>query len=68
MLTSLVEGVFKTFFSSIGAYPLVQLGEAALPALVEGEHDRYDDYRFWRELGVCLGQKKHWPQKTFDQI
>jgi len=55
-------------FSSIGAYPLVQLGEAALPASVEGEFDRYDDYRFWRELGVCLGQRKHWPQKTFEQV
>ena len=55
-------------FSSIGAYPLVQLGEAALPTSVEGEYDRYDDYRFWRELGLHLGQKKHWPQKTFDEV
>lgn len=55
-------------FSSIGAYPLIQMGEAALPAQVEGEYDRYDDYRFWRELGLKLGQKKYWPQKTFEDV
>ncbi|MBN2719965.1 MAG: molybdopterin-dependent oxidoreductase [Proteobacteria bacterium] len=55
-------------FSSIGAYPLVQLGEAALPAFVDGRYDRYDDYRFWRELGCRLGQEGSWPQETFDQV
>ncbi len=55
-------------FCSIGAYPLVQLGEAALPPHVEGEYDRYDDYRFWRELGMKLGQQGNWPQETFAQV
>jgi anaerobic selenocysteine-containing dehydrogenase len=55
-------------FCSIGAYPLVQLGETALPPEVEGLYERYDDYRFWRELGVRLGQEVHWPQKTFEDI
>jgi thiosulfate reductase/polysulfide reductase chain A len=55
-------------FSSIGAYPLVQVGEAALPAAVEGEYDRYDDYRFWRELGLRLGQEDGWPQESFEAV
>ncbi len=54
-------------FCSIGAYPLVQPGEAALPPFVEGRCDRYDDYRFWRELGLRLGQEDEWPQETFEQ-
>lgn len=55
-------------FCSIGAYPLIQLGEAALPSCVNGRYDRYDDYRFWRELGLRLGQEGRWPQETFEQI
>jgi len=55
-------------FLSIGAYPLIQMGEAALPASVTGKYDRYDDYRFWRELGIRLGQNRHWPQETFEQV
>jgi thiosulfate reductase/polysulfide reductase chain A len=55
-------------FCSIGAYPLVQLGEAALPSSIEGSHDRYDDYRFWRKLGIRLGQEEQWPQETFEQV
>ncbi|MGD8352772.1 MAG: molybdopterin-dependent oxidoreductase, partial [Pseudomonadota bacterium] len=55
-------------FSSIGAYPLVQAGEAALPDCVNGSYERYDDYRFWREMGIRLGQKKYWPQKTFEDV
>ena len=54
-------------FCSIGAYPLVQPGEAALPSSVEGRYDRYDDYRFWRELGLRLGQEDEWPQETFEE-
>jgi anaerobic selenocysteine-containing dehydrogenase len=45
----------------------VQVGEAALPDRVEGKYDRRDDYAFWRELGVRLGQEEHWPQETFAQ-
>jgi len=55
-------------FCSIGAYPLVQLGETALPSSVEGSYERYDDYRFWRELGLRLGQEGRWPQETFEQV
>jgi thiosulfate reductase / polysulfide reductase chain A len=55
-------------FASVGAYPLVQIGEAALPARVPGEYERYNDYEFWRELGLRLGQEEDWPWKTFEEV
>jgi anaerobic selenocysteine-containing dehydrogenase len=55
-------------FCSIGAYPLVQLGEMALQPVEKGRYERYDDYRFWRELGLRLGQGDHWPQQTFERV
>ncbi len=55
-------------FASIGAYPLVQAGEAALPARVPGKYERLNDYEFWRELGIRLGQGEHWPWKTFEEV
>jgi anaerobic selenocysteine-containing dehydrogenase len=55
-------------FAAVGGYPLVQLGEAAVPAQVSGEYDRLNDYEFWRELGVRLGQADHWPWKTFEDV
>jgi anaerobic selenocysteine-containing dehydrogenase len=55
-------------FASVGAYPLVQIGEAALPARVPGEYERLNDYEFWRELGIRLGQGEHWPWKTFEEV
>jgi thiosulfate reductase/polysulfide reductase chain A len=36
------------------------LGEAALPARVEGEYDRRPDFDLWRGLGIRLGQEKDW--------
>jgi len=55
-------------FASVGAYPLVQIGEAALPARVPGKYERLNDYEFWRELGMRLKQRKHWPWKTFEEV
>ncbi len=55
-------------FASVGGYPLVQVGEAALPARVPGEYERLNDYEFWRELGVRLGQADHWPWQTFEDV
>ncbi len=52
-------------FASVGAYPLVQVGETALPPVVPGQHDRKDDYEFWRGLGMRLGQQDDWPWETF---
>ena len=55
-------------FASVGAYPLVQVGEAALPASVPGEYERLNDYEFWRELGLRLGQQEHWPWESFEAV
>ncbi|SEM11065.1 Anaerobic selenocysteine-containing dehydrogenase [Syntrophus gentianae] len=55
-------------FASIGSYPLVQIGEAAVPASVPGSYDRRNDYEFWRGLGVRLGQEKDWPWETFEAV
>ena len=55
-------------FASVGGYPLVQVGEAAVPARVPGEYERLNDYEFWRELGMRLGQQDHWPWKTFEEV
>ncbi len=55
-------------FASIGSYPLVQIGEAAIPASVPGQYDRRNDYEFWRGLGMRLGQEKEWPWETFEAV
>jgi thiosulfate reductase / polysulfide reductase chain A len=55
-------------FASVGAYPLVQVGEAALPASVPGEYERLDDYAFWRQLGRRLGQEDQWPWESFEKV
>ncbi|UCF84248.1 MAG: molybdopterin-dependent oxidoreductase, partial [Desulfobacteraceae bacterium] len=55
-------------FASVGAYPLVQIGEAALPARVPGKYERMNDYEFWRELGLRLGQGEYWQWQTFEEV
>jgi len=55
-------------FASVGGYPLVQMGEAAVPARVAGEYERLNDYEFWRELGTRLGQADRWPWRTFEEL
>jgi anaerobic selenocysteine-containing dehydrogenase len=34
---------------------------------VEPEYERRDDYQFWRELGLRLGQEDYWPWKTLEE-
>jgi anaerobic selenocysteine-containing dehydrogenase len=38
-------------------------GEKAVQPLGE----RKEDYYFWRELGIRLGQKEYWPWETFEE-
>ena len=38
-------------------------GEKAIEPLGE----RKEDYYFWRELGIRLGQKEYWPWETFEE-
>lgn len=39
-------------------------GERAIQPLGE----RKEDYYFWRELGIRLGQKEYWPWETFEEL
>ena len=55
-------------FASVGGYPLVQVGESAVPARVPGQYERLNDYEFWRELGVRLGQADQWPWESFEAL
>ncbi|MBW1801248.1 MAG: molybdopterin-dependent oxidoreductase, partial [Deltaproteobacteria bacterium] len=48
-----------------GAFRIVA-GEAALPAIVPGEHEYYTEYDFYRGLGTRLGQEKYWPWKSLE--
>jgi thiosulfate reductase/polysulfide reductase chain A len=38
------------------------------PKAMEPLYQRRDDYQFWRELGIRLGQEKHWPWKTMEEV
>lgn len=43
-------------------------GEQALPAAIDGEYDHRDDFQMWYELAIRLGQKRHWPWKTMQEV
>jgi len=43
---------------------IVFAGEQAIPPVGE----RKDEYTFWRELGIRLGQEEYWPWKTYDEV
>ncbi|MFC1961669.1 molybdopterin-dependent oxidoreductase [Chloroflexota bacterium] len=43
-------------------------GERSLPSTIEGEYDHRDDYEFWRGLGIRLGQERHWPWQTLEEV
>lgn len=40
----------------------------ASPKAVEPLYERRDDYQFWRELGVRLGQEEYWPWGTVEEV
>lgn len=54
--------------------PLCTTTENWLPVAIGGERsiepmgDRHDDYQFWRELGIRLGQKEYWPWETIEEV
>lgn len=43
-------------------------GEAALPAIVPGEHEYYTEYDFFRGLGIRLGQEEYWKWKNLEEF
>jgi thiosulfate reductase / polysulfide reductase chain A len=40
----------------------------AYPKTMEPLYERRDDYQFWRELGIRLGQAEYWPWKTMEEV
>ncbi|MBI4334308.1 MAG: molybdopterin-dependent oxidoreductase [Chloroflexi bacterium] len=52
-------------FNSYSPYMIA--GEAALPHTIPGEYDHKEDFAFFRELGIRLGQEKYWPWKTLEE-
>jgi anaerobic selenocysteine-containing dehydrogenase len=40
----------------------------ASPRAMEPLYERRDDYRFWRGLGVRVGQQQYWPWKTAEEM
>lgn len=38
------------------------------PQAMDPLYQRRDDYQFWRELGIRLGQAEHWPWETMEQV
>jgi anaerobic selenocysteine-containing dehydrogenase len=47
---------------------ILYTGQRVLPKSVQGKYDRRDDYDIWRDLGIRLGQEKHWPWKTLEEV
>jgi len=40
----------------------------AYPKAMDPLYERRDDYQFWRELGIRLGQAEHWPWRTSEEV
>ncbi len=40
----------------------------AYPKAMEPLYERRDDYQFWRELAIRLGQEEYWPWKTMEEV
>ncbi len=38
------------------------------PKAMEPLYERRDDYQFWRDIGIRLGQAEHWPWKTAEEV
>ena len=45
-------------------FNIVWTGERSVPPLGE----RHEDYQFFRELGIRLGQEEHWPWKDLEEV
>ncbi len=55
-------------YSYLGLARSLTASEAVLPAALEGQYHRLDEYQFWRGLGLRLGQSVHWPWDTSNQM
>jgi anaerobic selenocysteine-containing dehydrogenase len=51
-----------TITSSYGCADFLLASQRAIQPMYE----RHNDYNFWRDLGVALGQQEHWPWETVE--
>lgn len=55
-------------YSYLGLGRSLTASQAVMPAVVEGQYHRRDEYQFWRGLGLRLGQAAHWPWETSEEM
>ena len=53
----------KPFMFGGDYYPLIVMGEAAIPPMYE----RKREYDIWRELALRLGQNEYWPWESLEE-
>lgn len=46
----------------------IAIGERVLPPVVPGKYEHWDDFEFWRDLGIRLGQEDHWPWENLEEV
>ncbi len=44
------------------------VGERVLPPVVPGKYEHWDDFEFWRALGIRLGQEEYWPWRNLEEV
>lgn len=54
-------------WNGYGISGFIIASEQALPSSIPGSYDRRNDYDFWRELGIRVGQEKYWPADTLEE-
>ncbi|MEM5818228.1 MAG: molybdopterin dinucleotide binding domain-containing protein, partial [Desulfitobacterium hafniense] len=59
-----MAGAFErpTITSTYGCSDFLMCSQRAIQPMYE----RHSDFEFWRDLGICLGQKEHWPWETLE--
>jgi anaerobic selenocysteine-containing dehydrogenase len=71
---SVVMDYYRTPTAELADYLLPAAGTLersdfpSYPKAMEPLHQRRDDYQFWRELGIRLGQAEDWPWKTVEEV
>jgi thiosulfate reductase/polysulfide reductase chain A len=71
---SVVMDYYKTPTAELADYLLPAAGTLercdfpSYPKAMEPLYQRRDDYEFWRELGIRLGQAEYWPWETMKEV
>ncbi len=71
---SVCSDYYRTPTAELAGYLLPAAGTLersdfpSYPKAMEPLYQRRDDYQFWRELGIRMGQAEHWPWKTVEEV